>query len=83
MLPTLTQHRGLRLATFAALHAAQGLPFSLFIISIPAWMAAQQYEPAQIGWFIGIAALPWSLKLVVAPIMDHFGFPAMGERVRG
>ncbi len=62
------------------MYAAQGLPFGLFIISIPAWMAAQAYEPAQIGSFIGIAALPWSLKLVVAPVMDRFGFPAMGER---
>ena len=54
-LPALVDHRHLR---FAALYAAQGLPFGLFAVAIPAWLAAQGASAAEIGSYLAIATLP-------------------------
>ena len=79
-LPTLTERRWLRLVSLAALYSAQGLPFGLFSVAIPTWMAASSYPASEIGTFIGVTSLPWSLKILAAPMMDRFGYPAMGQR---
>ena len=78
--PTLANHRWLRFITLGVMYAAQGLPFGLFNISIPSWMASQDYAAADIAWFIGIVSLPWSLKLLAAPVMDRWTFLPMGYR---
>ena len=79
-LPTLSEGRWLRLVTLAVLYSAQGLPFGLFSVAIPTWMASNGYAAAEIGTFIGITSLPWSLKILAAPMMDRFGYPTMGQR---
>ena len=76
-LPALVDHRHLR---FAALYAAQGLPFGLFAVAIPAWLAAQGASAAEIGSYLAIATLPWSAKLLAGPLMDRFTFLPMGRR---
>ena len=62
------------------LYVAQGLPFGLFSVSIPSWLATQDYSTAEVATFIGIAGLPWSFKFFAGPIMDRFSFLAMGHR---
>ena len=64
----------------AALYAAQGLPFGLFAVAIPAWLAAQGASAAEIGSYLAIATLPWSAKLLAGPLMDRFTFLPMGRR---
>ena len=76
-LPALVDHRHLR---FAALYAAQGLPFGLFAVAIPAWLAAQGASAAEIGSYLAIATLPWSAKLLAGPLMDRFTFLPMDRR---
>ena len=79
-LPTLSASRAWRFATLAIMYSAQGLPFGLFNIAIPSWMAAGGYGAAEVASFIGIVSLPWSLKLIVAPLMDRWGYRPMGYR---
>lgn len=47
---------------------------------IPAWMAMNGKTPGEIGSFVAAVGLPWSFKLVVAPLMDRFSFLPMGRR---
>jgi MFS family permease len=78
--PALSEHLVLRFGAFTALYAAQGFPYGLLSVAIPAYMAEQGVSPAVIGSFIGITILPWSLKLVNGPIMDRWSFLPMGRR---
>jgi len=78
--PALSEHLVLRFFAFTALYAAQGFPWGLLSVAIPAYMAAQGVSPSAIGSFIGITILPWSLKLINGPIMDRWSFLPMGRR---
>ncbi|MED5416723.1 MAG: MFS transporter [Candidatus Latescibacterota bacterium] len=79
-LPALAEHQILRYVAFTLLYAAQGLPYGLLSVAVPAYMAEQGLEPTQIGSFMGIILLPWSLKLINGPIMDRWSFLSMGRR---
>ena len=76
----LSEHLGLRLTAFTALYAAQGLPYGLLAVAVPAYMAERGFSAAAIGSFIGITLLPWSLKLLNGPVMDRWSFLPMGRR---
>ena len=77
---TLAQSRTWRFINLAVLYSAQGVPNGLFTVAVPSWMATQDYATAAIASFIGIVTLPWSLKLLAAPLMDRFTFLDMGFR---
>jgi PAT family beta-lactamase induction signal transducer AmpG len=77
---SLSESTFLRYFTFAALYVAQGIPEGLLIYALPAWMAKNGFSPAQIGSFVGIIVLPWSFKLINAPVMDRFTYLPMGRR---
>lgn len=76
----LTGSRPLRLFTLFILYVAQGVPIGLFWFAIPAWMAANGADAADVGYVLGLTALPWTLKLVNGFIMDRYTFLAMGRR---
>ncbi len=52
----------------------------LTLTAIPAWLAANGASAAQIGFFVGTAMLPWSLKLVNGLVMDRFCYSPMGRK---
>ena len=79
-LPTLSENARLRYATFIALYFAQGIPAGFTAFAIPAWLAMHGSAPAQIAGYSAVAALPWSLKLVVAPVLERFTYLPMGRR---
>ena len=79
-LPSLTEHTFLRYFSFAILYTAQGLPEGMTYFAIPAWMAMNGKSPAEIGAFVGVIGIPWSFKIIVAPLMDRFSFLSMGRR---
>ncbi|WP_237392464.1 MFS transporter [Aurantiacibacter rhizosphaerae] len=70
----------LRLFTLFILYVAQGVPIGLFWFAIPAWMATNGADAADIGYVLGLTALPWTLKLVNGFIMDRYTFLPMGRR---
>ena len=78
--PALSESPVLRYFTFAALYLAQGIPEGLTFFAIPAWMAMNGKTPAEIGSFAAVVIIPWTFKIVVAPLMDRFSFLSMGRR---
>jgi MFS transporter, PAT family, beta-lactamase induction signal transducer AmpG len=79
-LPALSENALLRYFAFAALYVAQGIPEGLLWYAIPAWLAMNGKSPVEIGSYVAVIGIPWSLKIVNAPIMDRFTYLAMGRR---
>lgn len=76
----LVDSRRLRLFTLFILYVAQGVPIGLFWFAIPTWMATNGADAADVGYVLGLTALPWTLKLVNGFIMDRYTWLAMGRR---
>ncbi len=76
----LSENPLLRYFTFSSLYVAQGIPEGLTFFAIPAWMAANGKSAAEVGSFIAVIGIPWSFKILVAPMMDRFSFLPMGKR---
>jgi PAT family beta-lactamase induction signal transducer AmpG len=76
----LAESRYLRYFSFTILYVAQGLPFGLVTVALPAFLIERGTTPAAVGGFVGVAMLPWSLKLLAGPMMDRFTYLAMGRR---
>jgi MFS transporter, PAT family, beta-lactamase induction signal transducer AmpG len=79
-LPTLSEHRGLRLLTVCALYLAQGIPWGFLAITLTAWLADQGKTPVDIAKIATLGALPWTFKWVWGPIIDASGVSSMGRR---
>lgn len=79
-LPALSESSVLRYLTFAAMYLAQGIPEGILWFGLPAWMAMNGVSAGQIGAYVAVIALPWSFKIIAAPLMDRFTFLAMGRR---
>lgn len=78
--PALSENAVLRYLSFSALYFAQGVPEGLVIFGIPGWMAMNGKSAAEIGSFTAIALIPWSFKILAAPLMDRFTYLPMGRR---
>jgi PAT family beta-lactamase induction signal transducer AmpG len=76
----LTESRPLRFVTFFILYVAQGLPFGMVSVALPAYLAEAGRDPAEIASFATIASLPWIWKLLAAPMMDRWTWLSMGRR---
>lgn len=78
--PALAEHTFLRYFNFIVLYIAQGIPEGMAFFGIPAWMAMNGKTPGEIGSFVAMVGLPWSFKIIVAPLMDRFTYLPMGRR---
>ncbi len=78
--PALSDHRIARSAAIIVLYFLQGVPLGLSLIALPAWLAEAGATPLEVGAFVGIAALPWSTKLINGLVMDRYAFKPMGRR---
>jgi len=78
--PSLSENAPLRYSSFSFLYFAQGLPEGLLRFGIPAWLAMNGKSAVEIGAFVAIGILPWSFKILAAPLMDRFTFLALGRR---
>jgi PAT family beta-lactamase induction signal transducer AmpG len=76
----LTDSPRIRYATGAMMYFAQGIPYGLLSITIPAWLASQGVSAADIGSYLAVIILPWAFKLVTGPLMDRYQFRPMGKR---
>lgn len=76
----LTQSSGVRYATGSIMYFAQGIPYGLLGIALPAWLASEGASGADIGSYLAIIALPWAFKLLTGPLMDRFKYLPMGCR---
>jgi len=69
-----------RYATGSVMYFAQGVPYGLMNIAIPAWLASQGVSAGEIASFLAVIVLPWAFKLLSGPLMDHYEFLPMGRR---
>ena len=74
----LTDNALTRYITFSALYIAQGIPEGITFFAIPAWLAMNGKSPLEIAAFVGVIGIPWSFKILIAPLMDRFTILAMG-----
>lgn len=70
----------LRYLSFSALYIAQGIPEGITFFAIPAWLAMNDKSPTEIASFVAIIIIPWSFKILVAPLMDRFTILSMGRK---
>lgn len=76
----LSENEFLRYFTFSSLYVAQGIPEGMIFFAIPAWLAMNGKSPAEIGAFVAVIGIPWSFKILVAPLMDRFTYLPMGRK---
>jgi PAT family beta-lactamase induction signal transducer AmpG len=77
---TLIDSPRVRYVTGAMMYFAQGIPYGLLSIAVPAWLASQGVSAADIGSYLAVIILPWVFKLLTGPLMDRFEFAPMGRR---
>lgn len=77
---SLTTKSFTRYFAFSALYTAQGIPEGITYFAIPAWLAMNGKSPLEIATFLGVIGLPWSFKILIAPLMDRFTLLAMGRK---
>ena len=78
--PALSEHKNLRYFSFIALYFSQGIPEGITFLAIPAWMAINGKSAIEIATYGAIIAIPFSFKIILAPIMERFTFLSMGRR---
>lgn len=76
----LTDRPLVRLFTLCILYVAQGIPYGFVVYTIAAYLSEEGLTPGNVGWFTGMATLPWTFKFLWGPIIDRFGIPSMGRR---
>jgi len=77
---TLAEHRGLRLFTFCVLYVAQGIPWGFTAITLPAYLAGKQLDAAVVGTALAMTTLPYTFKILWAPVIDAFPSQRFGKR---
>ena len=76
----LAESSRMRYAAGSSMYFAQGIPFGLMNIAVPAWLASMGVGAGQIASFLAVIILPWAFKLLSGPLMDRFQFLPMGRR---
>ena len=76
----LSENPILRYLSFSALYIAQGIPEGITFFAIPAWLAMNGKTPKEIASFVAIIIIPWSFKILAAPLMDRFTILSMGRK---
>lgn len=76
----LSENTVLRYLNFSALYFAQGAPEGITFYAIPAWLAMNGKTPTEIATYVGVIGIPWSIKILIAPVMDRFTILSMGRK---
>jgi PAT family beta-lactamase induction signal transducer AmpG len=76
----LAESSRMRYAAGSSMYFAQGIPYGLMNIAVPAWLASQGVGAGQIASFLAVIILPWAFKLLSGPLMDRYQFLPMGRR---
>lgn len=76
----LAENAILRYMVFAALYVSEGIPIGITFFAIPAWLAMNSIAASDIATYTAIIIIPWTFKLLVAPIMDRYTLLSMGRK---
>ncbi|MUP45406.1 MFS transporter [Gramella sp. BOM4] len=77
---SLTENSKARYFTFSALYTAQGIPEGITYFALPAWLAMNGRSAIEIASLVSVMLMPWSFKILIAPLMDRFTFLSMGRK---
>lgn len=69
-----------RLLAILCLGFASGLPLALTGSTLQAWFTEAHVDIMTIG-ALSLLGIPYSLKFLWAPLMDHFSVPILGKRI--
>ncbi|MCH4824220.1 MFS transporter [Gramella lutea] len=69
-----------RYITFSALYTAQGIPEGVTYFALPAWLAMNGKSAMEIASLVSVMLIPWSFKILIAPLMDRFTLLSMGRK---
>lgn len=78
--PALSQSTPLRYITFILLYFSQGIPEGITTYAIPAWLAMNGKTVQEIGAYSALVMIPFSLKIIMAPIIERYTYLPMGKR---
>ncbi len=76
----LTDNALTRYLTFSALYIAQGIPEGITYLALPAWLAMNGKSAMDIAALVSVMLIPWSFKILIAPLMDRFTVLSMGRK---
>ncbi|HEX5668098.1 MAG TPA: MFS transporter [Chitinophagaceae bacterium] len=62
------------------MYLAQGIPEGMTYFGIPAWLAMNGKSATDIGAYVAVIGIPWTFKMLIAPLMDRYSFLPMGRR---
>ncbi len=76
----LAENAILRYLVFAALYVSEGIPIGIIFFAIPAWLAMNSVAATAIATYTAVSLIPWTFKLLVAPILDRYTLLSMGRK---
>jgi len=69
-----------RTLMLCAMYVAQGIPWGFMVTALVSYLTERGLGLSDAGWLTGIVLLPWTFKLVWAPLIDTFTIRSMGRR---
>lgn len=79
-LSSLSDNTFWRYFTFIVLYFSQGIPEGITIFAIPAWLAMNGKSTGEIAAYSAVVIIPFSLKILLAPLMERYTYLPMGRR---
>ena len=76
----LIDNRAQRRTMLCAMYLAQGIPWGFMTIALISYLTERGVGDAQAGELTGIVLLPWTFKLIWAPMIDTMTIRSMGRR---
>ncbi|MDP6852638.1 MAG: MFS transporter [Candidatus Marinimicrobia bacterium] len=77
---SLEKSKPARIITLCTLYFAQGFPWGFMTTALVAYLANKGLTVEETGHLIAMAILPWTFKILWAPLIDTINFPPMGRR---
>jgi hypothetical protein len=68
-----------KITILSTLYFVQGLPAGFQATALPTYLRKEGASTVLIG-FLGALALPWSMKVLWAPLVDSYWLPSLGKR---
>ncbi len=77
---TLQDSRFQRTMMLCAMYFAQGVPWGFMTIALATYLAGRGVPASEVGWLSAMVLLPWTFKLIWAPLIDSVTIRSMGRR---
>ena len=76
----MADNRAQRISTLCALYLAQGIPWGFMTITLANYMSSNGLSTAEVGELTAFTLLPWTFKIIWAPVIDSLQLKSMGKR---